>query len=297
MMGEKKKFCCDLCGSNAQEYLYDDPAVLGERFSLVRCATCGMICTWPQPGAEFLKKLYAAGSYEDNTISGRYTLDTSFSRNNHPRVLEAIEGLTRGRTLLDVGCGAGQFLAAARSRGWDIFGLEPSGGGGAIAQEKFGDRVKTVFLQDAGYADASFDVVSLWGVLEHVPQPSAIFREVWRVLRPGGVFFAHTPNYNWLSLKRTLQKLAGKPGSLEAHEHLYQFTAPILKAYFAKQGFEFLREDIATPYYFADSSAAVNLVKRGLHAAVRAIFSLTGQNYGGILIYARKPAQADGELP
>lgn len=283
------KFCCDLCGNNSYKKLYDDPAVLGEVFTLVECEKCHLPSTFPPPTDEFSQKLYSCEHYLDNTISGRYTQDESFSLNNHAVVLNALAGMSEGRKILDVGCGAGLFLEQAEKMGWDIFGLEPSTCAAEIAGKKFGDRFKNCFLADAGYEDNSFDVVTSWGVLEHVPSPSAIFSEVERILKPSGIFFTHVPNYRWLSLKRKLMLLKSPArASIDAHEHLHQFDADILKQYFAKYKFEFLKESIATPYYLEDSPLWVNILKRLMLFGVKGVFAVSGINYGGVLVYARK---------
>lgn len=287
-------FRCDLCGGTCCKFLYADPAIMGERFNLVACEKCGLLCTHPQPDADFLTRLYSAQNYTGNTISGRYTHDDSFSRNNHARVLAQLEERAPGRKILDVGCGAGLFLEVARGRGWDIYGLEPSGGGGEIARGKFGDRVKDCFLQDAHYPDAHFDAVTLWGVLEHVPSPAAILKEARRILKPGGILFLHLPNYRWLSLKRALQNFRRfDSGSISAHEHLYQFTSKTVRDYCAATGFTFLHEDVATPYYFTGAPAYINAIKRALFSATLAAFRLGAGNLGGILAYARH----DGDTP
>ncbi len=101
----------------------------------------------------------------------------------------------RGR-LLDVGCGFGLFLEDARSSGWQPFGVDVSEVGIRHATEELGLRdVQRRDLKDAAYPDGYFQAVTLWNILEHVPDPLATMREVRRILDPqGGIVLVRVPN-------------------------------------------------------------------------------------------------------
>jgi 2-polyprenyl-3-methyl-5-hydroxy-6-metoxy-1,4-benzoquinol methylase len=87
--------------------------------------------------------------------------------------------------LLDVGCAAGFFLAEAR-RFYEVRGVEVSGWSSAYARDRLSLPVFTGLLRDAQFPANSFDIVTMWDVIEHVPDPVQLLDEAARVLRPGG---------------------------------------------------------------------------------------------------------------
>jgi SAM-dependent methyltransferase len=132
----------------------------------------------------------------------------------------------RGGRVLDVGCGTGSHLDAARRLGWEAYGVEISPAASQIARETLGLAVVTGALEDAGYPDAHFDVVSLFHVLEHLPDPVGTLREVARVLRPGGLALLAVPNH------RSLAAFAFRSRWFpwEVPRHLYHFSPASLAA-------------------------------------------------------------------
>jgi SAM-dependent methyltransferase len=96
--------------------------------------------------------------------------------------------------LLDVGCGPGFLLEAARRRGWEVLGVDPSRFAADSAAHTFGVRVLCCSLAEAALEPVSFDAVSLLHAVEHFADPVAALADVARLLRPGGVLFLETPN-------------------------------------------------------------------------------------------------------
>src|SRR5262249_48215590 len=103
--------------------------------------------------------------------------------------------------LLDVGCALGFMLDEATQAGWDAQGVESSQFAGQYARERTGCNGFAGTLQDAKFPDGSFDVLTLMDVIEHVPEPAQLLGEVFRVLRPGGVIYIVTPNFNSLFVR------------------------------------------------------------------------------------------------
>ena len=138
--------------------------------------------------------------------------------------------------LVDVGCGAGAFLARMRDLGWSVAGvdLDPA----AVRQARaLGLEVHEGDLASAAHRDNRFDAVTLRHVVEHVANPMALLRECWRVLKPGGVLSAVTPNADSLG-----HRLFGADWrGLEPPRHLQVFTVPSLGALVARAGFQSVR--------------------------------------------------------
>ncbi|MCF6379336.1 class I SAM-dependent methyltransferase [Nocardioides KLBMP 9356] len=98
-----------------------------------------------------------------------------------------VDGLPRGARLLDVGCGTGALVAAAREAGLDAIGVEPDVAMAALAGRRLGEDVVVAGLPDLPLADDGFEVVTASFVLNHVDHPRAAARELARVAAPGGV--------------------------------------------------------------------------------------------------------------
>lgn len=108
---------------------------------------------------------------------------------------------TNGR-LLDIGFGAATLMEVAEKKGWEVYGIEVSKPAVDHA-EKLGFTVFHGELQDAEFPDDYFDVVTASEIIEHCPQPEILLNEVFRILRPGGLFWATTPSARGLSYQLT----------------------------------------------------------------------------------------------
>lgn len=141
------------------------------------------------------------------------------------RRLEMIERATglRAEALLDVGSGTGEVLMAARERGWRGTGVEPERTGAEVATER-GLDVKVALLEESGLPERSFDVVSAFHVLEHMPDSRAFLSTLARWARPGGFVVVEVPN--WASVQR--RRFGPAWGHLRPHEHVVHFTPETL---------------------------------------------------------------------
>jgi 2-polyprenyl-3-methyl-5-hydroxy-6-metoxy-1,4-benzoquinol methylase len=144
---------------------------------------------------------------------------------------DASQAFGRGR-LLDVGCHIGVFLELAAARGWAAQGVEPSGWACAVARDRRLD-VRCSTLRDAGLPTAAFDVVTMWDVIEHFPDPAAELREVHRLLRPGGLVGITTMNVDSL-----VARLLGARWPWLMQMHLYYFSVRTMQALLERCGFQ-----------------------------------------------------------
>lgn len=208
---------CALCSGSDGIPLFEV-----DGFPLVRCPRCRLVYTKLRPAA--VAALYDEAYYNGLLAKGGYAnyfAGAAINRLTFARRLGSIERqLGRRGRLLDVGCALGDFLLVAFAAGWETWGVEVSAWASEFARREHGLRVHTGTLESAAFAANSFDVVTLYDVVEHAGDPLALLREVKRLLVPGGLVHIVTPN------------VAGKLASLLRHrwyhykpgEHLYYFA-------------------------------------------------------------------------
>jgi SAM-dependent methyltransferase len=149
------------------------------------------------------------------------------------RLLDTLK--PRGGTLLDVGCGTGDFLAVMRSRtGWRVSGLEPTPGASRYAREVHGLEVQQGELPHGDLPSRCFDVVTMWHVLEHVPDPAAILAEVSRLLKADGVLVIAIPVSDSLEAEWFGPQWAG----YDVPRHLVTFSRSSLTTLARNRGFD-----------------------------------------------------------
>jgi 2-polyprenyl-3-methyl-5-hydroxy-6-metoxy-1,4-benzoquinol methylase len=146
---------------------------------------------------------------------------------------------------LDIGCGAGGFLELAKREGWEAFGVDPSDIAVNFARGK-GLNVICGTLQTAGYAPGSFDVVTMWDVLEHLADPRRAIEEAHAVLKIGGFLVVRVPNTDFQLLKALMLErvFRGQPISLQGNLHLNHFSPASLRRLLTSSGFEVRRVEM-----------------------------------------------------
>jgi SAM-dependent methyltransferase len=141
------------------------------------------------------------------------------------RRFDLFEKVTGGPgTILDVGSGTGEVLMVGRERGWSVQGVEPERTGARMAVER-GLPVEVAMLEESGVPERSWDVVSAFHVLEHVPDPRRFLRMLGRWARPGGHVVVEVPNFASVQRRRWRE---GWPG-LRPLEHIVHFTPATLE--------------------------------------------------------------------
>lgn len=209
------------------------------RFDVRRCQACGLRFLWPQPTAEELDQLYGE-AYFQRAEPGCPGYDEYLKEIDQLRAMfdlrvELLQRPAPGQTLLDVGAAAGLFVERARARGWQASGVEPSRWASERAREQFQQPVVTGILRDLALADASLDMVTMWEVIEHLPDPVGELREIRRICRPGARLALSTPDAG-----AVVARLLGTrwPGWGKVPEHLFFFDKRALRTLLNNAGFE-----------------------------------------------------------
>ena len=135
--------------------------------------------------------------------------------------------------ILDVGTAAGAFLAAARGRGWQVEGCEPNAWLAEWGSRHYGIPIRTGELFDQSFAPGSFDVVTLWDVIEHTPDPTRVIRTVRDLIRPGGLLVVNYPDIgSWIA------RALGRRWPFLSSVHLYYFTRETMRRLLERHGFD-----------------------------------------------------------
>ena len=190
---------------------------------LVRCDRCALVYARRLPSSTELREYYA--SYPANSELSELTV------RRFGELLDRLEPFRQTGRLLDVGCGDGHFLIAARERGWTTYGSEYGEAPRRRAQER-GLDVRPAPFPPAPDEVASFDVVAAIEVIEHVADPRDELARVSALLRRGGCLYLTTPNFNSLSRRITGPRWR----SIEYPEHLTLFTSDTLDRLLAGAG-------------------------------------------------------------
>ncbi len=255
----KSRFKCDICGSKSYsvdlEDVPDNARLSQEHFSIVKCDNCLHRSTYPIPAIQELSKYYPETYYAHvgskksfrnkikwslkrqcyrNAMSGKASSNHASTHAQCSRLGKflAEPPLTGKRRLLDVGCGAGEYIRFAKSRGWQASGIE-------IDAKAVDSGIKAGLDIVQGSAESlpvesdSFDVVRMWHVLEHAYSPMAVLAEVNRVLRPRGFFLLSVPNF--ASSQRIV--LGNCWPHLDVPRHLHHFNPESLKKALESNGF------------------------------------------------------------
>jgi 2-polyprenyl-3-methyl-5-hydroxy-6-metoxy-1,4-benzoquinol methylase len=200
-------------------------------------------------------------------------VSTDFHRREAALNLAVLQRHARPGRVLDVGCSTGLFVAAAHRAGWQASGVEYSPDSSRIAREVYGLDVTTGALDPQMFAPKTFDVVTFWDVIEHVPDPVATLRVAADMLVPGGLMVLKTPNVDGLypawSLK--LAHRLGFWGHPEPPGHLFQFSTATLSSLAAKAGLEVEtvhHQRIPISYSFGTPAQWLRSVKWAVYCAV-----------------------------
>jgi SAM-dependent methyltransferase len=195
---------------------------------LVRCRRCGLEYISPRPGGGEIVAAYAEGD------DPAYVSQVEVRERTFAAALSRIERLRpeKGR-LLDVGTAAGAFLAAANARGWQAEGCEPNRWMAEWGSRHYGALIRAGELFDHDYPPESFDVITLWDVVEHTPDPARVVSRISDLLKPGGLLIVNYPDRgSWIA------RLLGRRWPFLSSVHLYYFKRRTLANMLEGLGFE-----------------------------------------------------------
>jgi trans-aconitate methyltransferase len=289
---------CPIC--NAQSLTpflkVKDYTVSQETFELLRCNNCAFLFTHPVP--QDLGRYYESPQYisHTNKISGITDLLYKFARTitlrwktnliNHYNALPA-------RRLLDYGCGTGAFLAHAKKNKWTIQGVEPAEQPRAIATTTTQTPIASSLQQ---LSDNKFSVITLWHVLEHIPDFHPVIDQLKFKLDENGTIFIAVPNHS----SYDAQKYKTHWAAYDTPRHLWHFTQQNMQELLKQHGLNLLDtipmkldalyvSILSERYKSEQTSTGITSLLRGLLTGVKSnLYARNSKEYSSLIYIARK---------
>ncbi|HPE82425.1 MAG TPA: class I SAM-dependent methyltransferase [Aequorivita sp.] len=219
MQNHEKKYL------SVKDYLVSD-----ESFELVYDPDSDFLKTFPQPKAEELSKYYESQEYISHTDENRglfsrlYQLVKKWSLQRKTKLIfDQNKGIG---SLLDIGAGTGDFLKAAKEKGWQVHGTEPNENAAKLALKKKIELKSS--LND--FEGKQFDVVTLWHVLEHIPNLEETILKLAALVKPRGILIIAVPNFKSFDAEHYGKFWA----AFDVPRHLWHFSKESIKNLFAE---------------------------------------------------------------
>jgi SAM-dependent methyltransferase len=233
---------CALCGSSNFAVAFEEAP-----YSVRRCAVCTLVWVSPRRTAQGLRDLYGEDYWRSDSPKtvgyGDYRQDEDlYLRTFRRRMKFVLRHGPRGGKALDVGAAAGYFMKVLDENGFEPAGVELSAEIASHIREHFGFDVHVGTLETAPFSPASFDLITMWDVVEHLPDPVAVLTAARTLLKPSGALVIETQNVD-----SAFARLLGRRWHHYKHaEHLYHFNRRTIADLLRETGF---RIEVLTPRF------------------------------------------------
>lgn len=220
-----------------QPYLTcEDYTVSNKKFDLMYNTEFRMLETFPQPKGDDLASYYKSSDYISHTDAKKSVIDKVYqivkkvALNNKVKLINSFK--TERKNLLDVGCGTGDFLVTCKNNGWNVVGVEPNKNAKELAESKISKQASSSIFLDINELDSNkFDVITLWHVLEHVPNVEEYILKLKSLLKPNGVLVVAVPNYKSYDASYYKEYWA----AFDVPRHLWHFSKTSIQKLFSKE--------------------------------------------------------------
>ncbi len=209
-----------------------DYTVSKESFSILKDKNNDFLITSPRPKDTDLGKYYESLDYISHTDSKKTLLDRVYQlvRNyTLKKKLKLINSFNSEKgSILDIGAGTGDFLAISQKNGWQISGVEPNQNAREIAQDKLNLDLQS---DSSEISESKFDVITMWHVLEHVPNLEETVAQLKKLLQPKGTLVIAVPNHKSFDA----EYYGAFWAAYDLPRHLWHFSQLAIKNLFAKK--------------------------------------------------------------
>ncbi|MEW5896864.1 MAG: class I SAM-dependent methyltransferase [Nanoarchaeota archaeon] len=237
---------CNLCGSNNFKIIYkskyenETQEDLKIKFrssgdeklidQVVICNNCGLIYLNPRIKQNLIIEGYSGGS-DETFVSQAKGREITFNKS-----LKFIEKFQKKGKILDIGTAGGSFLHVAKRRGWEVYGIEPNKWCCEWGKKNYGIDIKPGTIFDNKFQNNFFDVVCLWDVLEHTPEPKKVLEECNKILKNDGLLVVNYPDVGSI-----ITKIMKRKWVFFLSVHLYYFTRETISLILNKTGFKIIK--------------------------------------------------------
>lgn len=232
---------CQICEKDNSKIIKKE-----DIWNIVQCKNCGFAYMNPQPDENYLKQHYQNYLPTDQSEieDWKYMMSGVFRKSLD--IIDKSTYNTNPKKLLDIGCGYGFFLQMATERNWTASGIDLSEKATSYAKSKGLDASNTN-LFEKNYRDEEFNVITMFYVLEHLPNPTKYLQEVYRILKPHGLLLIRVPHTTPIA---KMLKTFNIPNKLyDAPSHLSDFSPRTIKQLLKKVKFKDMRTTIGGMTY------------------------------------------------
>lgn len=226
---------CPICNADkfSESLIVNDHFHSAEHFTIASCTGCGFKFTNPRPDGTQIGNYYASEKYISHSdeskgfINNIYKLVRNYTLGKKVQLITKLAN--KKGNLLDIGCGTGAFLNACKNSGWNTTGIEP----GDMARNFAVEKYKLNILNDINLLadkNEAYDVITMWHVLEHVPDLNDTIITLKRLLKKDGVLLIAVPNCNSYDTKLYQAYWA----AYDVPRHFWHFTQKDIKSVFEK---------------------------------------------------------------
>lgn len=234
---------CPWCGSDKAQinlWLKDD-FLSHEDFHICECLNCGLLYTMPRPSKDRIGSYYKSEDYYSHQENKNGFIPKLYERVKSVNLRSKYKMATAEKCvgkLLDIGCGVGDFIHTAEQNGWDCLGVEPSEDARQIAAS----RIKASIIQSEELElipNETFDVITMWHVLEHVDNLKWQVEQLQRLIKKDGRIVIAVPNYK----SYDGQYYQNLWAAYDVPRHLSHFNRITIAKIFKSKGLELIKTD------------------------------------------------------
>ena len=207
-----------------------------EEFNLVKCKNCNLVYINPRPKQDEIGRFYNRNYYNTGSRIKIY-IEKIITRYFNFLRKKLISRYKQAGKILDIGCGAGNFLSSFNPDRWDLFGVEPNKEGYSLSVNKVRGKIYNDNLSNCKLINNYFDVITMWHVFEHLYCPNEQLQEIHRILKNEGMLIIAVPNIKSIGFK------LGKAQyfHLDCPRHLFHYSPATLMKMLNKNGFQVLK--------------------------------------------------------
>jgi len=233
---------CPICLSSDLQKKFNctDHSTSKEKFTIVSCETCDFKFTNPRPKDKSLGSYYKSDKYISHTNNKKGLFNWMYHTVRKYSIttkLNLLKKISKNKNHLDIGCGTGEFLNACKNSGFKTEGIEPS----KLAREQAIKNYNLSVTHNTEldqFKSSQFDTISMWHVLEHIPELNKTIREFNRILNKNGKVIIAVPNHNSWDAKYYKEYWAGWDTPI----HLWHFSKLSIEKIFKIHDFKLIEK-------------------------------------------------------